>query len=351
MIKIQVAAIDPYEVVIACDWRERLLALSMDRTRIAIVHSAAMAPLVRLEGDIDAEIFYFGVADGEDGKSLASLSTLWNWLAASQFTRSDLIVGIGGGTVTDVAGFAAASWLRGIDWIAIPTTLAGMVDAAVGGKTGINSEYGKNLIGAFHSPIAVLVDTSWLLTLTDRDFSAGMAEVIKCGFIKDAAILEIVAGRSLSSIRDDLPATLCLIERAVKVKAEVVGVDFKEGFAREILNYGHTLGHAVEIHSKYSLRHGEAVAIGMVYAAELAQITGHLASDVVEMHRSILSNLNLPISYRRGSWLELLATMALDKKARGKSMRFVGISAIGQTLRIENVLERELAEAYERVSI
>jgi len=347
---ISVQAEREYQVLVDCDWRSELISLAKNRTRVAIIHSEQMSQAVHFEADIDAEIFYFSLPDGELAKSFTTISQLWNWLGAAGFTRSDLIVGVGGGAITDVAGFAAASWLRGVDWIAVPTSVAGMVDAAVGGKTGINSDYGKNLIGAFHSPAAVLIDLTWLSTLSDRDFSAGMAEVIKCGFIAENEIIAMLSNQSLSELRKDQARAIALIEATVTVKATVVSSDFKEGFAREVLNYGHTLGHAVEIHSKYSLRHGEAVAIGLVFAAELANIRGLLSTQLVDKHRELLKSLDLPISYQRAAWSELMPLLALDKKSRGKSLRFVAISAIGATLRIEDVLESELFSAYERIS-
>ena len=155
------------------------------RSRAAFIVSERIASQVNFEIESDTDIHIFTIPDGEEGKSTATLLKLWDWLGAAGFTRSDIIIGIGGGATTDIAGFAAATWLRGIDWVAVPTSVAGMVDAAIGGKTGMNSDYGKNLIGSFHSPIDVIVDTSWLTTLSDRDFSAGLAEVIKCGFIAD----------------------------------------------------------------------------------------------------------------------------------------------------------------------
>ena len=351
MKKILVSAERKYEVLIDCDWKSELVSLAKNRTRIAIIHTQQMSESVRIDAEIDAEIFYFALPDGELAKSFASISQLWNWLGAAGFTRSDLIVGVGGGAVTDVAGYSAASWLRGIDWIAVPTSLAGMVDAAVGGKTGINSDYGKNLIGAFHSPLSVLVDVKWLSTLSDRDFCAGMAEVIKCGFIAENEIISLLSNQSLSGLRKDEERVIALIEAAVNVKAVVVSNDFKEGFAREVLNYGHTLGHAVEIHSKYSLRHGEAVSIGLVFAAELSHIKGHLSTQLVDMHRELLGALDLPVSYPRAAWSELMPLLALDKKSRGNSLRFVAISAIGATLRIEDASEVELVRAYERISL
>jgi 3-dehydroquinate synthase len=275
---------------------------------------------------------------------------LWNWLGAAGFTRSDLIVGIGGGAVTDVAGFVAASWLRSLDWVAVPTSLAGMVDASVGGKTGINSEYGKNLIGAFHSPIAVVIDTEFLKTLSDRDFAAGMAEVIKCGFIADTAILDLAAMHTVDSLRKNPPAVSELVQRAVTVKAHVVSADFKESFAREALNYGHTLGHAIEIHSKYQLRHGEAVSIGLVYAAELAAMRGLITEAELSQHRSILLSYGLPITFERQAWQKLAPLLALDKKARGNTIRFVALDGIGSTIRLEDLTSAELDAAYERIS-
>jgi 3-dehydroquinate synthase len=292
----------------------------------------------------------FEVPDGEDGKSITTLTNLWNWLGAAGFTRSDLIIGIGGGAVTDLAGYAAASWLRGMDWIAVPTSLAGMVDASVGGKTGINSDYGKNLIGAFHSPLAVLIDNDFLSTLSDRDFSAGMAEVIKCGFIADPDILRLAAAHSVRTLRESQADLSELIRRAVTVKAEVVSSDFKESFAREALNYGHTLGHAVEIYSKYQLRHGEAVSIGLVYAAELAAARGLISADELALHRTLLSAYQLPVSFDRQAWQKLVPLLALDKKARGATIRFVALNGIGSTVRLEDLTSAELDAAYERIS-
>lgn len=350
MKSIGIAAEHQYNVLVNCDWKIELGKVIKGKSRIAIIHSSAMADAIHITEEIDSEIFYFKVPDGESAKSFSTLTDLWNCLGAAGFTRSDLIVGIGGGTVTDIAGYVAASWLRGIDWIAIPTSVAAMVDASIGGKTGINSDYGKNLIGAFHSPIRVLIDTSWLSTLSDRDYSAGMAEVIKCGFISDCGIIAKLTGLSLSQLRADSSLVIELIERAVQVKAEIVSKDFRESFEREVLNYGHTLGHAIEIHSNYTLRHGEAISIGLVFAAELAAIRGYLSPEIVQMHRELLSALNLPITYRRDSWLEISPLLALDKKTRGKNLRFVAISDIGSTLRIEDADESELITAYERIS-
>ena len=350
MKKIHISADREYDVLIDVAAQLSIEDIASSRSRVAVFFSESMKSAIPQFVASDAEFFYFPIPDGEAGKSTAVLQQSWNWLGAAGFTRDDLIVGIGGGAVTDFAGFAAASWLRGIDWVAVPTTVAGMVDASIGGKTGINSDYGKNLIGAFYSPIAVFIDPQWLVTLSDRDFLAGLAEVMKCGFIRDGEILNLLRGKSLTEIRASRELTLELIERSVQVKADVVSGDFKESFDREILNYGHTFGHAVELSSKYSLRHGECVAIGMAFIAHLATETGVMDSALLKEHLDILKNLGLPISYPGTQWPELLATMKLDKKSRGSTLRFVVISEIGQTQRLENPSESALIAAYEKVS-
>ena len=350
MKKIHISADREYDVLIDVDYLAALSDRAQGRARVAVVFSESMKDRIpQLEAG-DCEFFYLPIPDGEAGKSASVLAQAWNWLGAAGFTRADLIVGIGGGAVTDFAGYLAASWLRGMDWIAVPTTVAGMVDAAVGGKTGINSDYGKNLIGAFHSPIAVLIDPTWLTTLSDRDFAAGLAEVVKCGFIADGEILKLIALKSLADIRTSRELTVELIERSVAVKARVVSGDFKESFDREILNYGHTFGHAVELLSKYSLRHGECVSIGMAFIAYLSEGLSLISPEVSKLHIETLSRLGLPVTYAGAQWPELLAAMKLDKKSRGNTLRFVVITEIGKTQRLENPIESELIAAYERLS-
>ena len=349
MITIDIKAERQYQVRIGADFKDEIKDVAKGRERIAFIFSEKMKDQVKNLEVGDAEPFYFAVPDSEVAKSTKTLLQLWDWLGAAGFTRSDLIVGVGGGAITDLSGFAAASWLRGIDWVAIPTTVAGMVDAAVGGKTGINSEYGKNLIGAFHSPQRVIVDLKWLETLSDRDFSAGLAEVVKCGFIRDTKILDFLKGKSLAEIRADKPLTTELIERSIRVKGDVVSGDYKESFDREILNYGHTFGHAVELDSKYSLRHGECVSIGMIYVAELACSLDLIPESTLLLHRELLGSLDLPTTYSASSWSALLANMKLDKKSRGNTLRFVLLGEIGQTQRVEGPDEGALIAAYEKV--
>lgn len=347
---ISVNAERSYQVALTNSWSKDVTSICEGRIRVAVIVSQTFSPDLTDLNNIDSELHVFRVPDGEDGKSITTLHKVWDWLGAAGFTRSDLVIGIGGGAITDLAGFAAASWLRGVDWVAVPTSLAGMVDASVGGKTGVNSDYGKNLIGAFHSPISVIIDTGFLKTLSDRDFSAGMAEVIKCGFIADQKILDLAIAHTVDSARSNLEVISELIHRAVTVKAQVVSSDFKESFAREALNYGHTLGHAIEIHSKYQLRHGEAVSIGLVYAAELAAARGLISNAELELHRTILLSYGLPITFERQAWQKLAPLLALDKKARGNTIRFVALNGIGSTVRLEDLTSSELDAAYERIA-
>ena len=346
---ISVTAEQKYDVLIGCNWRDELSARASNRTRCAIVTTESMKDVIGILEAGDCEFVYCIIPDGEEGKSPEVLLKLWNWLAAAGFARTDLVVGIGGGAITDIAGFAAATYLRGIGWIAVPTSVAGAVDAAIGGKTGANLDYGKNLVGSFHSPRTVLIDCSWFATLSDRDFAAGLAEVIKCGFIRDGQILNLLQNKTLHQVRSDENLVLELIKRAVQVKADVVGGDFKESFDREILNYGHTFGHAVEKHAKYSLRHGECVAIGMAFMAHLQSDLGLITDEVRDLHLSLLTGLNLPVTYSSGDWPELRALMSLDKKSRGNTLRFVTISEIGKTDRIADVAQGHLVSAYEKV--
>ena len=350
MRNINVTAERDYTVSIGGQWESLLIPLIQERTRVAVIISSSYSPDLTALQSLDCELHVFSVADGEDAKNTTTLLTLWNWLGAAGFTRSDLIVGIGGGAITDLTGFAAATWLRGIDWIAVPTSLAGMVDAAVGGKTGINSDYGKNLIGSFYSPISVIVDVDLLGTLSPRDISAGMAEVIKCGFISDPQILKLAAENSTQTLLSNRDALIEIVARAISVKASVVSSDFKESFAREALNYGHTLGHAIEIHAQYQLRHGEAVSIGMVFVAELAAVRGLIDEATLTMHRDLLKRYDLPTTFDRQAWSKLLPLLSLDKKARGNTLRFVVLDGIGSTKRLEDVTSNELDAAYEMIS-
>ncbi|CAB4540184.1 MAG: 3-dehydroquinate synthase [Actinobacteria bacterium] len=351
--EISITADRKYSVFIDTNWLSNLQELSKDRQKIGVVVSSNMREQLSAIDLSSGKLDIFEIPDGEAGKSSDVLFALWNKLNLSGFTRGDLLVGVGGGAVTDLTGFLAATWLRGVDWVAVPTTLAGMVDAAVGGKTGINTELGKNLVGAFHSPISVLVDLNWLETLSNRDFAAGLAEVIKCGFIADEEILRSIDGMGIDEIRAKRELVQSLIERAVAVKAHVVSEDFKEGSLREILNYGHTFGHAIETHSQYALRHGEAVSIGMVFVAEIAYARGLISGELFNRHRQILSQVGLPTllpdSFTLSDLPTLTASMQRDKKVKGGKVRFVVLHEGNQLARLDDVNSSEITLAYEKI--
>lgn len=289
------------------------------------------------------------VPDGESQKSIKTVEAIWDEFGRNEIGRDALIVGIGGGATTDLAGFLAATWLRGIEWLAIPTTLAGMVDASIGGKTGINSASGKNLIGAFHSPIFVDIQTSFLQTLPERDFRAGMAEVIKCGFIADPEILHILKGLSGPNLFSEQQAIEELITRSVQVKSDIVSQDFRESGIREYLNYGHTLGHAIERVNDYLDRHGEAVSVGLVFAAELSRLHGKLNSDMVNQHRHLLEKFLLPVS-THFPFAELMQAMKVDKKIRNGLLRMVLLEEIGKPYVQSNISEAMLRAAFDKVA-
>ena len=329
-----------YSVVVGANGPDEIKSISAEHRKVLLVAPTALIKLFKLKESKNLSII--STPAGENQKSIKVLESVWRKCAAVGIERSDAIIGFGGGATTDLAGFAAATWLRGIDWYAMPTSLAGMVDASIGGKTGLNSQSGKNLIGSFYSPRSVLIDTSYLTKLPARDLSAGMAEVIKCGFISDYKILNLV--------QDDVIDFDQLIYRAVKVKAKVVAKDFKESKLREILNYGHTLGHAIEKDSKFRLRHGEAVSIGMVFAAELSNELVGLSKEVVDLHRVLSSNFKLPISYPKSRWKSLSALLLKDKKVKQGKVRFIGISKIGKPVWLEDVPSNTLARVYERIT-
>jgi 3-dehydroquinate synthase len=322
--------------------------------RVLVIHSRALSATGEAVRDrLQAQgvsAFIAEVPDGEEAKSAEVAASLWAALGRCALTRSDAIVGVGGGTVTDLAGFVAATWLRGVTVVQVPTTLLAMVDAAVGGKTGINTAEGKNLVGAFHSPAGVLCDLAMLATLPAGELVSGMAEVIKCGFIVDPVILDLIEADPASVRRWDGSAVRELIERSIVVKAAVVTKDPKESSLREILNYGHTFAHAIEQVEHFSWRHGDAVSVGMVYAAELARLAGRLDEKVVDRHRSVLAGPGLPVSYRGDRWPQLYAAMRRDKKSRGSLLRFVVLDALGEPGRLEGPDESMLRAAYARVS-
>jgi 3-dehydroquinate synthase len=353
--RIPVGGDQPYEVVVGTAVLSALPALVGKRAEtVAVIHDERLAALAGqacrvLEG-AGYRVVVTGVPSGEAAKDVAVLARLWSWLAESKVSRSDCVVGIGGGAATDLAGFAAATWLRGVPVVLVPTTLLGMVDAAVGGKTAIDIAAGKNLVGAFHPPAGVLADLESLETLDRGDYVAGLAEVIKAGFIADGEILRLVAEAPDQAARPDGKHTRELVERAIAVKARVVAADLRESGLREMLNYGHTLGHAIEKLERYAFRHGDAVAIGMVFAAAVGRLSGHLTGEDVALHSRMLTSVGLPVSYRRDAWPALRTTMSLDKKTRGARLRMVILDGVGNPVIYASPPEDLLAEAYRAVA-
>ncbi|RSO12627.1 3-dehydroquinate synthase [Streptomyces sp. WAC 06783] len=334
------AGTDPYEVLVGRQLLGELPGLIGEKARrVAVLHPEALAATGEALREDLAGQGYEAIAvqlpNAEEAKTAEVAAYCWKALGQTGFTRTDVIVGVGGGATTDVAGFVAATWLRGVRWIAVPTTVLGMVDAAVGGKTGINTAEGKNLVGAFHPPAGVLCDLAALDSLPVHDYVSGLAEVIKAGFIADPAILELIESDPEGAKRPDGPHTTELIERAIRVKAEVVSADLKESGLREILNYGHTLGHAIEKNERYNWRHGAAVSVGMVFAAELGRIAGRLDDATADRHRAVLASVGLPLTYRGDQWPKLLETMKVDKKSRGDRLRFIVLDGLAKPTVLE----------------
>jgi 3-dehydroquinate synthase len=351
--RIDVGGERPYPVLIGRDMLDRVPAALFGVARAAVIHAAPLAPVAERVLHALRQAGFAAhpmpVPDAEAAKTLPVAAGCFDALGAAGFTRSDAIIGVGGGAVTDLAGFVAACWLRGVAWVAVPTSLLGMVDAAIGGKTGVNTAAGKNLVGAFHPPAVVFSDLSTLETLPLADLAAGLAEVVKCGFIADPRILDLVEADPRAAVNPASPVLRELVERSVRVKADIVAADLRESGPREVLNYGHTLAHAIEKVEGYRLRHGHAVSIGLVYAAALARRVGRLDPDTAARHRSVLEPLGLPVTYRADAWPQLLTTMRVDKKARGARLRFVVLDGLARASILEAPSEELLADVYREV--
>jgi 3-dehydroquinate synthase len=338
---IAVEAERPYQVLVGYGLLAEVPGLlGAGVQRVALLHPPTMIKtaelLSHLLADAGLEPVRIDVPDAEAAKSVAVAERCWSILGNAGFTRSDGVVGLGGGATTDLAGFVAATWLRGVRVVMVPTSLLGVVDAAVGGKTGINTPEGKNLVGCFSEPAGVVGDLDLLATLPAPHVVAGLAVVIKCGFIADPEILTMIESDPSSAVRPDSPMLRDLVKRAVSVKARVVSADLREttstgsAVGRELLNYGHSLAHAIERREGFGWRHGDAVSVGMIFAAELARLTGRLDQETAERHRAVLSSVGLPTSYPADAFDDLLHTMALDKKTRGARLRFVILNGLAR---------------------
>jgi 3-dehydroquinate synthase len=353
--RIAVGGEQPYEVVVGNEVLAELPSLVGSQARnVVVIHSATVSkvavPVCQALARAGYAVQPEPVPDGEAAKEISVAAGLWSQLAAGGIGRADAIIGVGGGAVTDLAGFVAATWLRGVRVVLVPTTLLAMTDAAVGGKTAINTADGKNLVGAFYPPAGVLADTSVLATLPKAEYVSGLAEVIKAGFIADPVILDLIESDPAAAGRPGGPHEREFIERAIAMKAAVVSADLREAGLRETLNYGHTLGHAIELVEDFGIRHGDAVAIGMCFAAAVGRLAGRLDAPTAHRHRSVLSAVGLPVRYRADAWRPLREAMAVDKKTRASKLRLVVLDGLARPGIMADPPEELLELAYAEVS-
>jgi len=355
LIRIPVNGLEPYEVLVGRGLLEEIRpCISPATKKVLLIHPLALqtsADLVaeKLRND-GLEVVQAGVSDGEDAKRVEVAAWCWSILGKSDFTRSDSIIGFGGGSATDLAGFVAATWLRGVDFISIPTTLLGMVDAAVGGKTGINTAEGKNLVGSFWAPRAVICDLDTLQSLPKTELLSGFGEVVKYGFIADEEILRLLEEDQNAALDVTSDVFQEIVVRCIGIKARVVAADFKEAKEREILNYGHTLGHAIELVERFQWRHGAAISVGMMFVANLGVALGHTPVELLERQERILKSLGLPTTYRPGRFTQLHEAMARDKKSRAGALRFVVLDGIGKPRIVTAPTQEQLMSAYGEIS-
>jgi 5-deoxy-5-amino-3-dehydroquinate synthase len=334
-----------YDVVVRDGARDELVALIAERAprakSVAVVTSASLAQQPWFDLTSGLEQFTVYVPEGESAKTMTALDELLEAFAERRLSRNDVVVAVGGGAVTDLAGFAAAVYLRGVALVQVPTSLVGQVDAAIGGKTGVNLVAGKNLVGAFYQPLGVLCDTKVLETLPSRERLSGLGEVAKCWLLENRDV-DFLRRASLNS----------LIETAVGLKVAIVGVDEREGSSRVLLNYGHTLAHALEKlalrHVTDELRHGEAVAIGLAFAARLARALDRVGDDVVGYHDAVLATLELdgrlPHHYNTE---EVLEAMTFDKKARHDlSFVLAGVDGYSLVTGLDRVIVANVLEHF-----
>lgn len=325
--------------------RTELLLPVLASARVAVVTNTTVAPLYLAR--FTEALAAAGVAslpivlpDGEQYKDWQSLNRIFDRLLAARMERKDALVALGGGVIGDLTGFAAATYLRGVPFVQVPTTLLAQVDSSVGGKTGINHPLGKNMIGAFYQPRLVLADTDTLATLPDRELSAGLAEVVKYGLIRDAAFFAWLEANMERLLAREASALTHAILVSCRTKAEIVAQDERESGPRALLNLGHTFGHAIETGLGYGRwLHGEAVAAGMVLAAELSRALGWLAAEDVARIKRLLARARLPVDAPALGVARYLELMGLDKKVEGGRLRFVLLKAIGEAVVTADVPE------------
>lgn len=278
------------------------------------------------------------VPDGENAKSLNVAEGIYGELIQKGFERKDAIIAIGGGVVGDLAGFVAATYERGVPYIQVPTTLLAQVDSSVGGKVAVNHELGKNMIGAFYQPSFVYADVSTLNTLSERDFTGGMAEVIKYAFIKGGVLIDLIQQRREEILARQVDILAEIVKICCSIKSEIVEKDELDAGIRAFLNYGHTLGHAIESTTEYGYSHGQAIAIGMVFAAKLSEKLGMIGGDVVDLHKQIIASYGLPTTMPHTGLDDIVRVMERDKKRVAGGHVFVLLDGIGNPV-IRNIGE------------
>ena len=330
--------------------RAELIAERLPGKKAAIITNATVAPLylAPLTRALEArgvEVIAITLPDGEQHKNWETLNRIFDALLANRCERGTTLIALGGGVVGDLAGFAAAAFLRGVPYIQVPTTLLAQVDSAVGGKTAINHPLGKNMIGAFYQPRAVIADTDTLATLSPRELAAGLAEVIKYGLIRDPALFEWLEKNMARLVRREAEPLAHAIERSCAIKAELVAQDEREDGVRMLLNLGHTFGHAIEAGTGYGTwLHGEAVGAGMALAARLSQRLGLIGPDVGQRVDAILAAAGLPVKAPDLGLERYLDLMGHDKKVEGGRIRFVLLKGIGEAFVSADVPRAALAD-------
>lgn len=338
-----------YPILIAPDLIKNasLWHLYCSAPHIAIITNETVAPLYlsSLKAALtDKKVIDIILLDGECHKNLATYQHILTTLLEAHLGRDGLLIALGGGVINDITGFVAATYQRGICWITFPTTLLAQVDAAVGGKTGVNHACGKNMIGAFYPPQAVLMDTATLSTLPPREFSAGLAEVIKYALIYDISFLSWLEQHMDAVLRKEKISLENMIMNCCRYKSEIVCADEREQGMRALLNFGHTFGHALETITAYRhWLHGEAVAIGMRMAAELSEMRGLISADEKARVIALLQRAHLPtVIDIQLNFNDIYQTLFLDKKVRAGQLRFVLLSGLGQAHVVDDVTETEI---------
>lgn len=327
-----------------------LISSLLATPRVALVSNTAVAPLYldRMSAALRAagiEVLPIVLPDGEDHKNWQTLNLIYDALLQHRSDRKTTLIALGGGVIGDITGFAAASFMRGVPFVQVPTTLLAQVDSSVGGKTGINHPLGKNMIGAFHQPVAVLADIDTLSTLPDRELAAGIAEIIKHGAIRDAEYFAWLEEHMEAMLARDPAVLTQAIVRSIEIKAEVVALDEREAGVRALLNFGHTFGHAIEAGLGYGTwLHGEAVGAGMVMAAELSRRLGLIDASASERLRALIKRAGLPTSGPDLGAQTFIDLMSVDKKAAAGQLRFVLLRSLGEAFVHDDVDDAALRD-------